>query len=62
MKDHGKLCYFLGLEIPQSTKGILMHQKKYVLDLLKEVGMIGSNDADTPMEIKLNYKVIKGNQ
>ncbi|RVW45455.1 Retrovirus-related Pol polyprotein from transposon RE2 [Vitis vinifera] len=39
-KDLGKLKYFLGLEIAQSSSGVVMSQKKYVLDILEETGKL----------------------
>ena len=49
MKDLGLLKYFLGIEVLRSKKGIFINQKKYVLDLLAEVGMIDCKPVDTPM-------------
>jgi hypothetical protein len=34
VKDLGQLRYFLGIEIARSPKGIVLSQRKYVLDLL----------------------------
>ena len=41
VKDLGPLRYFLGIEIAKSPKGIVLSQRKYVLDLLTETGMLG---------------------
>jgi len=41
VKDLGQLRYFLGIEIARSSKGIVLSQRKYVLDLLTETGMLG---------------------
>ncbi|KAF5781204.1 putative RNA-directed DNA polymerase [Helianthus annuus] len=49
MKDLGRLKYFLGIEVLRSKQGIFMCQKKYVLDLLAETGLIDCKPADTPM-------------
>ena len=48
-KDLGALRYFLGIEIARGKKGIFLSQRKYVLDLLSEIGMIGCKPCDTPM-------------
>ncbi|RVX10177.1 Retrovirus-related Pol polyprotein from transposon RE1 [Vitis vinifera] len=39
-KDLGKLKYFLGLEIAQSSSGVVMSQRKYALDILEEIGKL----------------------
>nr|KYP41845.1 hypothetical protein KK1_036770 [Cajanus cajan] len=41
MKDLGKFKYLLGVEVAYSKKDIFISQKKYVLDLLKEIGKLG---------------------
>ena len=53
LKDLGSLKYFLGMEVARSKKGIFISQRKYVLDLLSEVGLMGSKPAETPMEFNL---------
>lgn len=40
MKNLGRLKYFLGIEVVRSRKGIFLSQRKYVLDLLIEVGLL----------------------
>jgi Reverse transcriptase (RNA-dependent DNA polymerase) len=50
IKDLGKLKYFLRIEIAHSTKGLFLSQRKYVLDLLKEIGKLGAKPVSTPME------------
>ncbi|XP_071708140.1 uncharacterized mitochondrial protein AtMg00810-like [Rutidosis leptorrhynchoides] len=49
MKDLGKRKYFLGIEVLRSQQGIFICQKKYILDLLAETGMIDCKSAETPM-------------
>ncbi|KAJ9542010.1 LOW QUALITY PROTEIN: hypothetical protein OSB04_028516 [Centaurea solstitialis] len=58
MKDLGNLKYFLGIEVLRSKQGIFMNQKKYVLDLLVETGMVDCKPAKTPMTMnqKLSYE------
>ena len=47
MKNLGGLKYFLGIEVARSKQGIFLSQRKYVLDLLAETGMLGCKPADT---------------
>lgn len=37
MTDLGVMTYFLGIEIHKSKVGLLMHQRRYALDILKSV-------------------------
>jgi hypothetical protein len=50
MKQLGDLKYFLGIEVARSKHGIFLSQRKYVLDLLTETGMLGCKPIDTPIE------------
>lgn len=38
-KDLGPLKYFIGIEVARTSKGIVLSQRKYTLDILKETGM-----------------------
>ena len=49
-KDLGKLKYFLGIKIDQSSSGVVLSQRKYVLDILEETGMLDCKPVDTPMD------------
>ena len=55
MKDLGQLKYFLGIEVARSKNGVLLSQRKYVLDLLTETGMLDCKSVETPME--MNHKL-----
>jgi hypothetical protein len=55
VKDLGQLRYFLGIEIARSPRGIVLSQRKYVLDLLDETGMLGCRPSFTPIE--QNHKI-----
>ena len=52
VKDLGPLRYFLGMEVAQSQRGIFVSQRKNILDLLKETGMLWCKPASTPMDSK----------
>ena len=52
IKDLSVLKYFLGVDITPSKKGIVVSQRKYILDLLEETGMSGCRASDTPIEHK----------
>ncbi|CAL5395906.1 unnamed protein product [Camellia sinensis] len=60
IKDLGNLKYFLGMEIARSKKGIAVSQRKYVLDLLNETGMLGCKPADTPMDTTIKLEESDG--
>lgn len=53
MKDLGPLTYFVGLEVHQSEKGLLLDQHKYIVDLIDMVGLLNSTLVDTPLEVNL---------
>lgn len=66
VKDLGDLKYFLGIEVMRSTKGIILIQRKYSLDLLSEVGLTGANPAQTSLESNkklttVDYDTLVGN-
>ena len=57
-KDLGKLKYFLGTEIAQSKAGVVMNQRKYALEILKETSMLDCKLVDTLMDP--NAKLVPG--
>ncbi|CAA7040888.1 unnamed protein product [Microthlaspi erraticum] len=50
MKDLGILKYFLGIEVSRSSKGIYLSQRKYILDLVSEAGLLGAKPCSFPMD------------
>ena len=55
VKDLGLLRYFLEIEIARLPKGIVLSQRKYVLDLLTETSMLGCRSCSTPID--KNYQI-----
>ncbi|KAG6493367.1 hypothetical protein ZIOFF_048350 [Zingiber officinale] len=49
MKNLRGLKYFLGIEVARSKQDIFLSQRKYVLDLLAEVGLLDYKPMDTPI-------------
>lgn len=49
IKDLGYTKFFLGLEVTRSHSGLYLYQKKYILEILKDVGLQDANPAPTPM-------------
>lgn len=54
MKDLGKLHYCLGINIEQDGKTIKLHQKHYILQMLKRFGMENANPVSTPADANVN--------
>ena len=57
IKDLGKLKYFIGIEVSQSAKGIVLCQRKYSLDILANSGFFGAKPVSFPMESALKLSV-----
>jgi len=53
IKDLGELKYFLGIEVARSVEGIVLCQRKYVLDVLADSGFSGAKPVSFPMESTL---------
>nr|GFA58783.1 ribonuclease H-like domain-containing protein [Tanacetum cinerariifolium] len=61
IKDLGPLNYFMGIEIVLHMSGILLSQKKYILELLQSVGLSKCNLVSSPMvtssSLSLDYSI-----
>lgn len=51
-----EMKYFFGMEVVRASLGIYISQSKYVIDLLKESGMLGSKSVDTPMDANVKLE------
>ena len=60
IKDLGKLHYFLGLEILYTETGMLISQRKFVLDLLKEYQCTEYSTLASPLDSSIKLKANEG--
>ncbi|PNY18017.1 copia-type polyprotein [Trifolium pratense] len=56
MTDLGSVSYFLGIEFLRTTRGLMLHQKKYAGEILKRFKMTDCTHAITPMEANLKLE------
>lgn len=59
LKDLGELKYFLGIEVLRSKAGIILNQKKYILELISNMGLSRSRTAITPLEPNLRLTTVE---
>lgn len=47
VKDLGQASYFLGVELLKTENGLYVNQRKYIMDILNDVGLTGAKPATT---------------
>ncbi|GAU42392.1 hypothetical protein TSUD_296900 [Trifolium subterraneum] len=57
MTDLGKLTYFLGMELLETPKGVILHQAKYATEILKKFEMLDCNSAVIPADTRLKLEI-----
>lgn len=57
IKDLGRLHYFLGLEILYKYDGVLISQRKFALDILKEFDCLYCPCSSSPLDPTVKLKV-----
>jgi hypothetical protein len=60
MKDLGELCYFLGIEVIKSPKGIWLLQRQYALNKLFEYGMMSCKPISIPLKQNVKLSANEG--
>ena len=50
VKDLELMRYFLGIEVARSKEGLFISQRKYTVDLLKDIGMLTCRLMGTPLD------------
>jgi len=60
VKDLGKLPYFLGMEVVPLKSGLLLSQKRYILDLLKHTNMLEAKPISSPMSSSSSLSAFDG--
>ena len=60
IKDLGKLHYFLGMEILCTAMGVIISQRKFVLDLLKEYQCTQISSFTSPLDATIKLRDNEG--
>jgi hypothetical protein len=52
MKDLEPLHHFLGITVERRPAGLFLHQRTYMLDILKRVAMVDCKPCTTPVDLQ----------
>lgn len=53
IKDLSDLRCFVHIEFARNSTGIVMHQRKYVLELISNLGFSGTEPVHSPMDLNV---------
>lgn len=59
IKDIVPAHYFLGMEVARSDSGIIINQRKYVLDQILSIGLQNCHSASTPFPLGIKLSKTK---
>lgn len=62
IKDLNPLQYFLKINVAHNKRGIVLSQRKYETNLLRETKMLGSKPTNIPMNPKTHIYDCKGKE
>lgn len=57
IKDSWELKYFLGIKLLRSEKGVILNQRRYILEIIYEIGLSSLKPIAIPLES--NAKIIE---
>ena len=60
IKDLDNLDFFLGVEVLPNSTGLLLSQKRYILDLLGKTRMLEAKSLSSPMASSINLSAFEG--
>jgi hypothetical protein len=60
MKDLGELHHFLGMHVQNSSGGLLLSQRQYILGILDRVGMAECKPCSTPADTNPKVSSVAG--
>ena len=60
IKDLGNLNFFLGVEVLPTTNGLLLSQKRYILDLSGKTKMLDAKPLSSPMASSTSLSAFEG--